>query len=178
MDMNEIIISTPGELIGVDVLENRSQDYLAFLRLGHFYSPSRLIKTVAQYAKNVERESYYFLLQLDDNFLFGKIQEADIYYSHFCSDCKRRPETVDFLIELPEQEYLELIRAFLTRLSSFGSHLCVFQFGKMWKAIRFQNFKGMILKRDHESAKELKEFGVGLLLMLGELLNSYDKQIY
>jgi len=42
------------------------------------------------------------------------------------------------------------------------------RFGRSWKTMEIWNFNGAILKHNSESLEELKEFGVGLLLMLGE----------
>jgi len=168
MVVNVIIISTPGEVVGVNSSEHGFRENLALLKLGQLCSVDRHINDIAQIAKNIEEESYYFLFQADDCFYFGEISDIDIYYYYFNSLKRRRPDIVDFLIKLSKKDYSKLVYTLHTNRSKYGSSVSIFQFGRMWTTTKIWNFKGAILKHNSESLEELKEFGVGLLLMLGE----------
>jgi len=165
--MNEIVISTPGEVVGINSSEHGFRENLALLKLGQLCSVDRHINNIAQIAKNIEEESYYFLFQVDDCFYFGKISDIDIYY-YFNSLKRRCLDIVDFLIKLSKKDYSKLVHSLYTYRSKYGSSVSIFQFGRMWTTTKIWNFKGAILKYNSESLEELKEFGVGLLLMLGE----------
>ena len=169
MDINEIIISTLGEVVGIDSSERGFRENLALLKLGQLCSVDRHINDIARIAKNIEEESYYFLFQTDDYFHFGKILDIDIYYYHFDFSLKRRhPDMADFLIRLSKKDYTKLVHTLYIYRSKYGSSVSIFQFGRMWTTTKLWHFRGVILKHNSESLEELKNLGVGLLLMLGK----------
>ena len=169
MGMNEIVISTPGEVVGINSSERGFRENLALLKLGQLCSVDRHIYDIARIAKNIKEESHYFLFQADDYFHFGKILDINIYYYHFDFSLKRRrPDIADFLIKLSKKDYSKLVRTLYISRSKYGSSVSIFQFGRMWTTTKLWHFRGVILKHNSESLEELKELGVGLLLMLGK----------
>ena len=158
--MNEIIISSPAEVVGIPEDEHN----VAIVRFGHLFSFEKYIERVCKLVPLIKSEPYYIMFEGKSkgkaDYVTGKIEEIDIYNDYYYHPS--RPEASYFLISTLEEDYHKLTRMYINSRCKSST---ITRFRKTWKTMEIWNFNGVILKQENETLEDLRSVGIGLLTL-------------
>ena len=160
--MNEIVISSPAEILGIP--KNKIGPIL--LMLGYMFSSSTYINELLEFRKFIEHDVCYLLFKIDRNYVMGKIINMFVSHDHYYS--VPIPRTVNALLDVTPYEFQKIILDISQSKNVILSSLQTKVFGEAWDFYELWFFNGVILKQQKESIQDLKNIGVGLLTILGK----------
>jgi len=162
MGMNEIVISSPAEILGIP----KNKPGTILLMLGYLFPSSIQINKFFELKKFIEHNVSYLLFGINRDYVIGEISNISVSYDHYYS--VPIPRAVDMLVDVTEGEFQKTILSTSQSKNVISSPLQIKVFGKAWDFYELWFFNGVILKQQKESIQDLKNIGVGLLTILGK----------
>ena len=158
--MNEILITTPAELVGV----SEKRDNFAIIRFGRLFKfPRDILERISELASLVKKKSFYIIFEIkfkgEIDYISGrieKIQTYPFYREDFPMD------GAGLLLSISEYDASKLSWVYGHSLYKGPT---IWRFGMKWKTMEVWNFNAVILSQTKETPEDLKYVGIGLLSM-------------
>ena len=162
MGMNEIVISSPAEILGIP----KNKPGTILLMLGYLFPSSIQINKFFELKKFIEHDVSYLLFGINRDCVIGEISNVSVSHNHYYS--VPIPRAVDMLVDVTEGEFQKITLNISKSTNIISSPLQMKVFGEAWDFYELWFFNGVILKQQRENIQDLKNIGVGLLTILGK----------